>query len=156
MIEISECRHLSLVLIPCFITSYTLHSNFSSPNAHDMASEVDCPKWLTTRKRGERNIQDHQSNFASHHVRNTVSLSFVNWSYQRRSFLTILAVTTRKWGVWERPYHLDHHSQNPDYVDFASRFTSPNNAKIGWVKHRTRCITIPNVLQLENGEWVSQ
>jgi len=45
------------------------------------------------------NLREHQSSFTSNHVRNPVFLSFVNGSYKRRSFATILVLTTRKRGV---------------------------------------------------------
>jgi len=46
------------------------------------------------------NLREHQSSFTSNHVRNPVFLSFENGSYKRRSFATILVLTTRKRGVW--------------------------------------------------------
>jgi len=100
-------------------------------------------------------IRDHQRSSPSNHVQNQVFLWFVNGSYERRSFATILVLTARKRGVWERPYHPEHHSQNPDYVDFAPRPTSTyfSLQRENGVSRKIEPVVLPplNVLQLENG-----
>jgi len=78
----------------------------------------------------------------------------VSGSYERRSFGSILVLTTRKRGVWARPYHSELHSRNLDYVDFLRdlpRLTSPYNVRVG---NRTRCVTAPQRLTTrKRGVW---
>ena len=69
-------------------------------------------------------LGDHENSSTCNYVRNQIFHSFVNGFYERRSFATNPALTTRKRGVCERPYHPEHHSEEIlDYEDFALRPT---------------------------------
>jgi hypothetical protein len=74
--------------------------------------------------------------FTNPRVCRSVLLSFVNYSYERRPYTTILVLTTRKRGVLDRPFHPEYHSQNPDGTDlllYSVRLTVTYNSKMGRV-----------------------
>jgi len=85
-----------VVFILCIIASHHLYTNFSYLNSRYATSWIACSLNLQLEKGGRGwNFRDHQSSFSTNHVRSRVFLSLVNGFYERRSYATILALTTR-------------------------------------------------------------